>query len=157
LVLEEFHKNVVAKIVPQTFFGECLPAAGGVVKASNPSLVRVHKGDEGSEHGANIPARTPGLFMVVGECSANGFAYLKASALGQQPNFGRRKRVVFGELHHPMVVTSFEIFFQIKQAEMERKSISPGDQGLRQRLFLKRLNLLLYPQKGYFFIHRSLQ
>lgn len=87
------------------------------------------------------------------EGGADEFVDFKSTVLGKEQDFRGRKWVVFGQLQDSVIEPSCEVFFESEKAEVVDQVGFLHNDGLRKRVSLYRLLLLLQTQRGYFFIH----
>jgi hypothetical protein len=90
-----------------------------VEHATNALLVGVHEGDHSGEDGADVPAGTPGLLVVVREGGADGLADLEAAVVGEEAYFGWGEGVVLGEFEQAVIESLFILFFEVVEEEVE--------------------------------------
>lgn len=136
----------------QAFRSQTSSFLRGLKYSSNSPLIGIHEGNHSSKNGSNVPARAPGLLVIVSESSAYGLADLKSAIVGEENYFGRREGIILWELKESMVESELVLFLKVVEAEMKVKKILSLKYDWGDRLFLDWLNFLLYSNLCYFFM-----
>ena len=61
--------------------------------------------------------------MVVGKSCADGLADFKAAIVGEEANFGRRKRVILWKFEDSVIESLLILFFEIVEAKVKIKVV----------------------------------